>query len=220
MGKRFVKLIKYFYDCFIETIYPHINTCICCGEEGKEVICKDCDSKISYINQKIKLNDFDEYVYPCCYYGHEIKKLLFKFKYDKDFYVGEKLGDLLIQKINLYRMEDTVLTYIPSSKKNIKIRGFDQCEFLAKYIEKKIGIKVYKYLIKSDKVSEQKKLSHKERLYNLQGAFKCSRDVSGKSVILIDDVVTTGSTLNFAKKALEKEGAKKVLLIVLAKSTI
>lgn len=220
MGKRFIELIKYFYECFIETLFPHINQCICCGEESSEVICDKCNSKINYITGKIKLKDFDEYVYPCCYYGHEIKKLVLEFKYGRDFYIGEKLGNFIVEKIKFFEDKNWVLTYIPSSKKSIKDRGFDQCKFLAEYIEHETGIVAKKYLIKDDNVKEQKRLSHKERIDNLKEAFQSSQEVVGSKIILIDDVITTGATLFFAKKALIDAGAKKVLIIAVAKSTI
>lgn len=220
MGKRFADLIKYPINCIFEAIYPHADKCICCGEDSEDVICRKCRKNIFLIDNSIKLSEFDEYVYPCCYYSYEMKKIILKFKYEADFYAGEELAHMMAQKISRLNIDNALLTYIPSSKSALRKRGFDQCEFLCRKICSEIKVKCKNLLVKSSDVKEQKALSRRERIRNLKNAFMVNEDLSGRKIILIDDVITTGATLYYAKKALEERGAQKVLLVAVAKSTI
>lgn len=220
MGKRFIDLIKYPISCIFEAVYPHVDKCICCGEDSEDIICRKCRKNIFLIDDSVKLSDFDEYVYPCCYYSHEMKKIILKFKYEADFYAGEELAHMMAQKISRINIDNVLLTYIPSSKGALRKRGFDQCEFLCRRICSETKMKYKKLLIKSSSVKEQKVLSRKERIENLKDAFMVKEDLAGRKIIIIDDVITTGATLYYAKKALEEKGAQKVLLVAVAKSTI
>ena len=78
------------------------------------------------------------------------------------------------------------------------------------------------YIIKIKHTKEQKTLSKDERRINVEGAFKIkdNRDIFNKVVILIDDVMTTGSTINECKKILKNNGAKRIIVLTIAKSDI
>lgn len=220
MGKRIVDLIRYLAGCLFETIYPHVDKCICCGDDSEDIICRKCRKNIFMIDKGVKLSDFNDEVYPCCYYSYEMKNIILKFKYRSDFYAGEELAHMLAEKIMRLDIGDALITYIPSSKSALKKRGFDQCEFLCERVCREIKKKYKNILIKSSSVKEQKALSRKERIDNLKNAFTVSYDLTGKSVVVIDDVITTGATLHYARMALEEKGAQKVFLVAVAKSTI
>ncbi len=109
-----------------------------------------------------------------------------------------------------------VLVPIPSSKKRRSERGFNQAELIARkifeYDEGKNFSCDTSLLFKIKDTPHQSELKNRaERLKNLIGAFSASGKCSGKNIILIDDVITTGTTMNEAAKVLKKSGAKKVL---------
>lgn len=203
-----------------EVIFPHINVCACCGSESEDIVCKRCNKGINEIKGAIKLNDYDEDVYPCSYYSANMRKLINEYKYKRNFYVVDYFAPMIVKKIRELDINDCIITYIPISKKNLKIRGFDQCRLLVKNVCRLNGMKYYRLLKKNNDVREQKHLLHEERLKNIINSFEVCGDVKNKKIIVVDDVITTGSTLYYAKKALLDKDAKKVFLIAVAKSTI
>lgn len=217
-----ISIISYLVTCLYEVIFPHINVCACCGERSDNIICNKCIKDIYIINRPIKLTDYNEDVYPCSYYSKNMRKLIYKYKYGKDYYISDYFAMLISEKIRDMDLDvdDYILTYIPISKSNMKKRSFDQCKLICNKVSKIVGMKSEQVLKKKDNVKEQKTLLHEERLLNLKDSFYVCKDVLGKKIIIIDDVITTGSTLFYAKKSLMEKGAIKVLLISVAKSTI
>ena len=110
------------------------------------------------------------------------------------------------------------VTYVPSSEKSIKARGFNQSELLAKGVAERLFLPLSDFLVKVKETELQHSLSAKERTENLDGAFalKNGADVKGKTVLLCDDIKTTGTTLRKCADVLYEGGAKEVYCIVLA----
>ena len=125
----------------------------------------------------------------------------------------------MIEENNIYA---DVICYVPMTKKSEKKRGFNQCEVIARHIGYRINIPVSDCIKKIKNTKEQKTLTKEERVKNLKGAFKVSRvkDIKNKDVILIDDVMTTGATINECKDILKRSGANKITVLTIAKSNI
>ncbi len=130
----------------------------------------------------------------------------------------DNLGDELVASAN----KNFILIPIPLSKKRKTERGFNQVELICEAILKNDQSGLLKYnkeiLIRKKDTLPQTSLKRKEWLKNLEGCFeiKNSYEISGAKIILIDDVVTTGSTLSEARKTLISAGAKKVLAFTMA----
>ncbi|MBW6408878.1 ComF family protein [Clostridium weizhouense] len=218
MGKKFNKIIKNIYDGICTVIYPIENYCILCNTEDCVGICNTCKRKIKKV-QTCLSDDIISYGY----YGGVLKELILKFKYKNNFTAGNILAKLLeeyiIQNINY---KDYIITYIPISKKSKKIRGFNQCEYLAKIISKDLYVEHLEILIKVKETKEQKTLKKQERAENIKGAFNIKHHIKlkNKKIILIDDVTTTGYTIMEGYNLLKKYGAKEIKLLTLAKSHI
>ena len=106
---------------------------------------------------------------------------------------------------------------VPMYKKKQRQRGYNQAETLAKEIGKKLSLPVdAKYLKRVRPTIPQKELGKKEREINLKNAFKTSENaVKLEKVLLIDDIYTTGVTMDEAAKALLRSGVKEVRFLVL-----
>lgn len=218
MGQKFKKIIKDIFQGIIEIIYPIEDKCIICNEDECYGICNACLNKIKAIPLKYQ-GDIISYGY----YGGILKELILKFKYKSDFTAGTILSNLLTEYIiNNITYEDYVITYVPLSKKSKRKRGFNQCEYIAKYIAEKISINCMEILVKERETKEQKLLNRDERMLNLYGAFniKSKIDVKDMKIILIDDVTTTGATLKECCRVLKKYGINDIKLLTLAKSHI
>ncbi|SFC32495.1 ComF family protein [Clostridium uliginosum] len=218
MGKKVSKVINDICEGILAIIYPRENYCILCNREDYMGICDICKEKIKKVN-----NYLDGEIISYGYYGGTLKELILKFKYKRNFTAGDILSELLeeclIKNINY---KEYVITYIPISKSSKKIRGFNQCEYLAKKLSKALFIDCLEVLVKVKETKEQKTLKKQERAENIRDAFNIKKGVNVTNIkfILIDDVATTGYTLQEGYNLLKKYGAKEIKLLTLAKSHI
>ena len=215
MGKEIIKIIKIALEALLDIIYPYDNKCIICGVEGFLGICSKCKSEIKRVHQQEEIMAYG-------YYGGVLKKLILNLKYHKSFIAGKVLADLLCQIIIEKKLSIDCICYVPISKDSLKKRGFNQCSVLAKNISSILDIPVIDCLVKVKETKEQKLLGKEERMKNILDAFeiKNKEKLFKKNILLIDDVYTTGATINECKKNIEKCNIYKIYLLTIAKSNI
>ncbi|MGN0163300.1 MAG: ComF family protein, partial [Candidatus Ornithomonoglobus sp.] len=109
---------------------------------------------------------------------------------------------------------------VPLSKERMNERGFNQTDIITLYIADAIGLPVKKFLVRERHCVPQSRLRGTEREKNVIGAFMTREDLSGKRIILTDDIFTTGSTANECARILKAAGAKKVCVVCAAKKYI
>jgi len=161
------------------------------------------------------------------YDNEAVRKLLQAFKY-RGFEKAKSPIEALIGKyldgVNLRNMlpKDTVIIPIPLHKKRLRERGFNQAEEIAKILGSYLGLSIQnKVLIKTLDTKHQTSLANKdERLKNVSGSLAISGDANlkGKNILLVDDVYTTGATMNEAIKVLRRSGTKEIFAFVVAKT--
>ena len=214
------------------------NRCIFCGEliDPFEFECDSCDSEVPLITGEIcpycgaKIDDceckkkpahyYDRIVAPL-YYDGLVKDCIhrFKFKGERSIYSGlaKLMTDTLFER---YRDIDfDYITYVPMFRRKEQERGFNQSRLLAKEISRLSGIEFADGMIlKLYDTDNQHDCTGLERTGNLLGAFDLSDrfDVKDKTVLLIDDVKTSGSTLNECGKMLYLHDAKSVICLTAA----
>lgn len=170
--------------------------------------CSYCETKKLY---------FDE-AFVAFAYKPPISEWIKEVKFGKDFSLGYKLGILLRKALKDQIPEVDLIIPLPLSLKRLRERGFNQSFLLTwGFLEKKPSHKFLKRILHT---KVQTELSQKERWENVKNAFLATNEVKEKSVLIIDDVMTTGATLNEASKALKNKGANKVYVMVLARSTL
>ncbi len=140
----------------------------------------------------------------------------------RDFVAGELAG-LIYGQYGSFITEhsgETVLTFIPRSKRNIRRAGYDHMKPVAAMTAEKLGISFAPLLSRSTAARSQKLLSARDRFKNAQASisFNGNYEINGKTVILVDDVITTGATLFSACEMLKNAGARAVIPFALAKS--
>ena len=155
------------------------------------------------------------------------KKIIYQFKYEpyiKD--LAKNLAGILVEHFVLTKnntnqtWENSLLVPVPLAKKRLKIRGYNQAEELAKELSKVIKIPVASdNLIKIKPTLPQIKLSGKQRQENVKGSFaiKTPADIKGRKIFLVDDVYTTGSTMEECARILRNAGAKQIWGIAIAR---
>ena len=156
-------------------------------------------------------------------YNGVIKKLLYTFKYnpylsDVQQFLGNLMYESLIQNetyMQIWEMYHPVFVPIPLSFQKLRLRGYNQSELLANVFARLQQGRVYTVLERKKSTKPQYGLSKPERRENIKGAFAIRTKVKdkqeeGKYVFLVDDVVTTGSTLVEAANMLKRNGVKNV----------
>jgi ComF family protein len=223
---------------FLDFIFP--VECLGCGKENVW-LCQDCLSSIPFKSEQSCLfcREPNEngltcrtclekfFLDGCLSAGNYSNRLLAKIiKTCKYNFAGDLipfLGDFIVsflekptrKKFNI--TEEIFFLPIPLHKKRLNWRGFNQAEILTDVLLKKINAQILPGLIRIKNNSPQAKLNEEKRKNNITGCFSWQGGpLKGKTLVLVDDVATTGATLNEAAKVLKKSGAKKVFAITAA----
>ena len=148
------------------------------------------------------------------YYKDSIKAGIVRFKNfgftELDKAIGGEIAETVKERFGDVKFD--LITSVPLTKKKLRKRGYNQSELLAKEVSRRLGIPYEALLDKIRETKAQRFSSARERRVNIYGAFdiKDGVDVEGKTVLLIDDVKTTGSTLSECAAMLKGYGAKGV----------
>jgi ComF family protein len=155
-------------------------------------------------------------------YHGPIREAIHRFKYQKDIALCESLAIYLIELFNIYKWEVDLIIPVPLSQERQKERGYNQSTLLARPFSFHFKIPLSTTAIsRSLHTNTQVGLSARDRQNNLFKAFTAQTEqVSGKKILVIDDVATTSATLNATANTLVNAGAKKVYGLTLARSIL
>jgi len=208
MKRRIVSMLK----AAVNLIYPLF--CSECGEKmlTNRGLCEACISRI-------EINAFGP---AACKYDDLVKRAIHRFKYGAAFSFLAPFKELITRfldnTINLSEID--AIVPIPLHPVKARERGFNQARLLGVAVAKEYGVPVIdRSLVKVRRTRPQSNLNQADRTKNLKGAFgvRHPEDIKGKNILLIDDVYTTGATMDMAAKVLMKAGAAKVRPVALAK---
>ena len=219
----------------LNLIYPPV--CGICGKLNSDFLCKKCEKILEteaiygvdkYKNSKIKnkneLEDkkyFNEHLYIFLYQGI-IRRIILKYKFQEEAYLYKTFVNFLLKNENFFekiKKYDTIVP-VPISKKRLKERGYNQSELIAKEIAYNSELKLETAsLFKTKNIIEQSKLNKEERLKNIQGVYKLTNmeKLYKKKILLVDDIYTTGSTVNECARVLRKAQPRNIGVFTLAK---
>lgn len=205
-------------ECKQRLIYIREPKCKKCGKPFDK---REYDSQTrEYCGDCTKLPHSYEHGMAVFRYNEEIRESIFRFKYHNqrtyaDFY-GKEMAKSYGRYIQSLGIE--VIIPVPLSKKKRRNRGFNQAELMANICGKQLGIPVdCGKLLRFRDTVPQKELNHIERRKNLKNAFIIEKnDVKYKKILLVDDIYTTGSTIDACAEMLRQDGAEKVYFISLS----
>lgn len=218
---------KKLWNNLLDYIWPQF--CLGCEQEGS-LLCQNCLTNTPLLPADYQAwpetkNDFVfSHCHVCLDYHQALTQNLIKnFKYQYLKILQKPLVEILEKKITQLNLNPNfIITNIPLHHKKRKKRGFDQTEVLAKNLSLKINAPYYPLLTRCKNTKPQAQLERTERLNNLNQAFIAKEIdqnlVQNKTILLIDDVATTGTTLNEAAKALLILAPKEIIALVLAKN--
>ena len=152
------------------------------------------------------------------HYTFPVDALIHSLKYQANLAIAPVLANLLIAKINAEKLPDVIVP-MPLHPERLRERGFNQALEISRLIAKKYNITLLlDACVRTRNTPSQATLSWKARQKNIRKAFNCDLDLSGKQVAILDDVMTTGATLNELAKVIRQRGAKTVTGWVVARA--
>lgn len=154
---------------------------------------------------------------------HPLRQVVQKFKYGRKVSLGKPLGRLMTQGCEdfLRKCHVDLIIPVPLHPKRLRWRGFNQSVLLAKQVSRVYKIPMDSFvLFRSKETPPQTQLTEEERRKNMRGAFALNpdRSVEEKRVLLVDDVYTSGATVNECSRALLQSGAQEVYVLTLARA--
>jgi len=216
-------------DSILNFLFPNHACLICKGELNNHThqhLCNTCAENLPFCTAQPTLRDekatqhFKTALAAFSYDG-DIVPLILSLKYSNNGLVASALAPFMAGTLVKYFKEfkDTVLIPVPLSKKRAKKRGYNQAELLAKEISQVLDLPVLTSVLERTKSTEaQVKMTVVERAENLKNAFevKTTDAVKNKNIIIVDDVFTSGATVNECARVLIKAGATAVNVITVA----
>jgi len=215
--------VENFLERILNLFFP--KRCINCQQLGS-YLCYDCFSLIEIMQKEYDLPEDIQYLdrlfFATVFKNQIVKKLIHNYKYPP--FINELsniLSDMIIVHLTFIGMKsqlsDFILAPIPISKKRLNYRGFNQAEELAKKLSLRLNLKTKNVLIKTRETDSQVDLDKDQRKKNIENVFSLAEDIKGKNILLIDDVFTTGATIDEAARILKQNGAKQVWAAVVAR---
>ena len=215
-------------------MYP--QKCPFCGKIEKQRICKECRKKILPVEEprckkcgKPIREAEKEYCYDCTMIRHvfeegrsiwihkePVSRAVYALKYQNRRIYAKAFGEEMADQYGYYLREKKVelIVPVPLHRKKMRIRGYNQAALLAEVLGEITGISVDEdILVRVKNTKPLKQLNDKERRRSIRGAFSVRKSVWAKTIVLIDDIYTTGSTMETCTRRLKEAGAEKVFCI-------
>lgn len=210
-----------FLDGLLDLLFP--RRCAFCHritQAGAE-ICPRCLAELPYTRENASQH-FPQ-LKTCCsplYYVDDVRRSLLRYKFQGLSMYAELYGEFLAKCIDENKISCDSITWVPLSRKRLRRRGYDQARLLAEALSRKKDIPCVPMLRKIRNNPAQSGTGDaKKRRENVKGVYEAIslEEIRGKTVLLVDDIVTTGSTLSECASVLKKAGAKEVSAVTLAR---
>lgn len=212
------------WNTLLDLLYPRDILCLCCDKaiapDALDGLCPTCLEEL----EELEAQQAEEEIVPApgivrvraAYpYTAQARRLIIRLKYE---HVRDAAVPLARAMAMLPGGEADVLVPVPTTRRRLRVRGYNQARVLAELIGRETGMPAIDALYRTDERTEQVRLSGQSRRQNLKGVMRADDSVRGLRVLLIDDVYTTGSTAEEAARALLDAGAASVEVFTAAKS--
>lgn len=200
-------------DCWNKLEIITNPKCIKCGYPfpvNIEAYCPFCLNNKTYY----------DYLRSFCVYNDFSKKIILQFKYNSNFKNLKFMGNALISLCSELVVKPDIIIPMPLSYKRLFQRGYNQAYLLAKPVAKYLNLKIDFLTVKRKHKEFMGHKTYLKRLENIKNVFsiKNNKNIKDKNVLIIDDVFTTGASLNELAKTLKKNGAKSVSGLVFCRT--
>lgn len=207
-----------FINQLLHKVIQSLSPCVLCGIDRQQhhSLCTDCWQQLPWLKQTIQRQEMDIQV--AFHYGYPVDRIIQKFKYEQQLHFQTLLAGSLIE-LRLPQIQ--AIVPMPISSQRLAERGYNQSLMLAKILAKHLNIPVWQPVARLAQHS-QKGLSRVERLDQIEQQFVITANpkVRYRKVLMLDDVVTTGSSLHALKQKLETLGCQKIYAACIASAKI
>ena len=191
------------------------NNCPLCGKIVKNYgLCSAC---YELVNKDptfyYDIEGLDDLLVASTYAGI-MRRLIIDFKFKGKLSYGEIISEIMIEKLLERNLSEVVLTFVPMHPRRERERGYNQSKILAETIAKKLDLKCQEVFEKVKDTKFQVGLKKDQRQENLKNAFVVKR--APEEIIIVDDVITTGTTISELVKVAKASGIKKVTALIAA----
>lgn len=218
-----------FLEELLSFIFP--KTCGMCNKISQSYLCEKCKQKIeksdfflnrieNYENDKTKYFNYHAYLFE---YKSPIREKILQYKFNNCAYLSKMFSEFFVknEKICGFFKKYGIIISVPMTKKKISKRGYNQSILIAKEMAKKIENLTIEnqILIKIKDNEKQSTLNKIQRAKNVKNVYKVQNEqkIKHKNVLIIDDIYTTGATVNECAKMLKQAGASSVGVLTIAK---
>ena len=236
-------MIKGFFKDLFDLLYPPKGECGFCGLPAEDALgCGGCLELFHNYRKQEFCRKCGKFIYKenfglLCFdcsnelpvfsfaratglYEGVVKDALYSLKYTGRRSLAAPMGQLMARSVvedGRYRSLGVIVP-VPLADGKLRRRGFNQSGLLARELGKWLKVGVEEALVRTKDTDSQSKKGRQERLYNLQGAFAMAfgQNLVGKRVLLVDDVLTTGASLNQCTKVLIDHGVAEVMAVTWA----
>ena len=235
VGEKQIGVARRLVSAFLDLLYP--PHCVICGQMGAW-LCVTCIEKIPWLEPPLcqrrgrpiskpglcpHCQDNSSYLTglrSVSAHMRPLRRAIHALKYEGTRVLAEPLGDILAECWRRESIPAEVIVPVPLHRARLRQRGYNQSQLLAEALSKSAALPIdTSALVRGRNTLSQVGLSHRERWENVWGAFECaSTSFCGSSVLLIDDVCTTGATLEACAAALLEAGADRVWALTLTRA--
>ena len=230
MIKRIGNLLARLGAWMDDLLFPENVVCLCCDHalspEETDGICVGCRRELSRLARMQEereaaneetLPDGIDALHAAFVYEGAARRLIRRLKYES---VRAAAIPLAAQMAFLPSGEEEIIVPVPTDPKRERMRGFNQSALLAEHIGRILGMQMEKALVRVEERRPQTGLSAADRKRNLAGCMAVNKPVNGKRIVLVDDVCTTGTTVQEAARALREAGAESIRVFAAARAGI
>ncbi len=208
------------FSWLLDLIYP--PKCTFCGKLLKlseTDICASCRLELPRCEYGFKRGAHYKECFSVCYYEKNVRRSIRRFKFSGQRQFASVYGKLMAMLILEKQIEFDLLTWVPLSKQRKKKRGYCQTKLIAETIGAELGTEPIELLKKiKDKPAQSSLKKFSERQGNVTGAYQVilEEQLQNKTILLVDDVITSGATLSECSRMLKNAGAKSILCVTFA----
>ncbi len=197
---------------YLDLLFP--KRCAFCRRRSKEPLCDNCQEKLPWVETQ------GQDCLAVFHYRDSVRQMLHRYKYMGSMGYSGVLGKLMADCVrqNAPEAGPQLVVWVPSSSLRLRKRGYDQSHRLAMVVANTLDLPLQRALVKTQHTVSQTRLKDQyERAVNVAGAFRATCSLEGRSVLLVDDIYTTGATMRECKALLEKAGAHNLVCVAAAR---
>ena len=207
-----------FINPLLHKALQSISPCQLCNVEQQQIhsVCADCWQQLPWLKSTVQRQEME--IHTTCHYDYPIDRIIQKFKYEQQLHFQQLLAGAFMQ-LRLPKIQ--AIVPMPISKQRLAERGYNQSLVLGKILAKQLNLPIWQPITRLQQHS-QKGLTRLERIENIQQQFQINTTskLRYRHVLILDDVVTTGSSIFALKQKLEQLGCQKVYAACIASAVI